>query len=233
MPLASAIAEKVREVRALMTLACERAQRATESVHLLAVSKTFDAAAVAAAHAAGLDSFGENYVQEGVAKILALANLGLEWHFIGPIQSNKTRVIAEHFTWVHSIDRLKIAERLSAQRPQHLPDLQVCLQVNISGETSKSGIESAAIADLAVAVAALPRLKLRGLMTIPQSAATIEGQRAPFRELRLLLGQLNARGLGCDTLSMGMSADLEAAILEGATIVRVGTAIFGTRTKTP
>ena len=232
MPLASAIAEKVREVRALMTLACERAHRAPESVHLLAVSKTFDAEAVAAAHAAGLASFGENYVQEGVAKVLALANPGLEWHFIGPIQSNKTRPIAEHFAWVHSIDRLKIAERLSAQRPQHLPDLQVCLQVNISGETSKSGIESAAIADLAVAVAALPRLRLRGLMTVPQPAALVEEQRAPFRELRLLLAQLNARGLGCDTLSMGMSADLEAAILEGATIVRVGTAIFGIRTKT-
>jgi len=231
MPLTSAIAEKAREVRALMTSACTKAGRPPESVRLLAVSKTFGADAVAAAHAAGLDAFGENYVQEGVDKVVALANLGLEWHFIGPLQSNKTRPVAEHFAWVHSIDRLKIAERLSAQRPANLPDLQVCLQVNISGETSKSGVESAAIIDLAAAVAALPRLKLRGLMTIPHPADTLEAQRAPFRELRLLLEQLNARGLGCDTLSMGMSADLEAAILEGATIVRVGTAIFGSRTK--
>jgi len=216
-----------------MTMACARGGRAADSVRLLAVSKTFGADAVAAAHAAGLNAFGENYVQEGVDKAVALAGLGLEWHFIGPLQSNKTRPVAEHFAWVHSIDRLKIAERLSAQRPAHLPDLQVCLQVNISGEASKSGAEPAAIADLARAVAALPRLKLRGLMTIPEPAEGLEAQRAPFRALRRILEDLNARGLGCDTLSMGMSADLEAAILEGATIVRVGTAIFGTRTRTP
>jgi pyridoxal phosphate enzyme (YggS family) len=216
-----------------MTTACKNAGRTADSVRLLAVSKTFDAESVAAAHAAGLTAFGENYVQEGVDKAMALAGLGLEWHFIGPIQSNKTRPVAEHFAWVHSIDRLKIAERLSAQRPAHLPDLQVCLQVNISGEASKSGADSATIADLARAVAALPRLKLRGLMTIPQPAEGLEAQRAPFRALRLILEDLNAQGLGCDTLSMGMSADLEAAILEGATIVRVGTAIFGTRTRIP
>ena len=192
----------------------------------------FPATAVVAAHAAGQTAFGENYVQEGVEKIAALAHLPLQWHYIGPIQSNKTRPITEHFAWVHGIERLKIAERLSAQRPPNLPDLQVCLQVNISGETSKSGVESAAILALAQQVARQPRLKLRGLMTLPKASEGLDAQRAPFRELRLLLGQLNAAGLGCDTLSMGMSGDLEAAILEGATIVRVGTAIFGTRTHT-
>jgi pyridoxal phosphate enzyme (YggS family) len=229
MPLASTIEQNLRAVRERMTLACEQAGRPADAARLLAVSKTFDASHIVAAHAAGQLAFGENYVQEGLDKIAALAHLPLEWHYIGPIQSNKTRPIAEHFAWVHGIDRLKVAERLSAQRPQHLPDLQVCLQVNVSGETSKSGIESAAIARLAQQVAALPHLKLRGLMTIPQPAHGLEAQRAPFRELRLLLEQLNALGLGCDTLSMGMSADLEAAILEGATMVRVGTAIFGHR----
>lgn len=214
-----------------MRAACTSAGRAPDSVRLLAVSKTFPAEAVAAAHAAGQSAFGENYVQEGVAKAQALAHLPLEWHYIGPIQSNKTRPIAEHFAWVHGIERLKIAERLSDQRPAHLPDLQVCIQVNISGESSKSGLESAALLTLARAVAALPRLKLRGLMTIPQPAQGLDAQRAPFRELRLLLEQLNAQGLDCDTLSMGMSADMEAAILEGSTLVRIGTAIFGQRDK--
>ena len=215
-----------------MTLACVAAGRAPDSVRLLAVSKTFDAQAVASAHAAGQTAFGENYVQEGVEKIAQLAHLPLEWHYIGPIQSNKTRLIAEQFAWVHGIDRLKVAERLSAQRPPDLPALQVCIQVNVSGETSKSGLESAALAALAQRVAQLPHLRLRGLMTIPRPADSPDAQRAPFRELRLLLGQLNALGLGCDTLSMGMSADLEAAIMEGATMVRVGTAIFGPRTVT-
>lgn len=214
-----------------MRAACTRTGRAPDAVRLLAVSKTFPAEAVAAAHAAGQSAFGENYVQEGVAKAQALAHLPLEWHFIGPIQSNKTRPIAEHFAWVHGIERIKIAERLSTQRPAHLPDLQVCIQVNISGESSKSGLESTALLTLAREVAALPRLKLRGLMTIPQPAESLEAQRAPFRELRLLLEQLNAQGLGCDTLSMGMSADMEAAISEGATLVRIGTAIFGQRDK--
>ncbi len=215
-----------------MFSACQSAGRDPASVRRLAVSKTFDAAAVVKAHAAGQIAFGENYVQEGVDKIAALAQLPLEWHYIGPIQSNKTRPIAEHFAWVHTVDRLKVAERLSAQRPAHLPDLQVCLQLNVSGESSKSGLESAALLQLAQQVARLPRLKLRGLMAIPAPATLLEAQRAPFRELRLLLQLLNAAGLGCDTLSMGMSADLEAAVLEGATIVRIGSAIFGARTKT-
>ena len=229
MPLASAVQQNLGNTQLRITLACQAARRDPTSVRLLAVSKTFPPEAVAAAHAAGQSAFGENYVQEGLEKIAALAHLPLEWHFIGPIQSNKTRPIAERFAWVHGIDRLKIAERLSAQRPLRLPDLQVCLQVNVSGETSKSGVESAAIVSLACDVARLPRLKLRGLMVIPRPAATSDAQRAPFRELRLLLDQINAKGLGCDTLSMGMSADLEAAILEGATLVRIGTAIFGTR----
>ena len=229
MSLPSAVQQNLEAVRLRIVSACTDAGRAPASVQLLAVSKTFPAAAVLAAHAAGQSAFGENYVQEGVEKIGALAQLPLQWHYIGPIQSNKTRPITEHFAWVHGIERLKIAERLSAQRPPHLPDLQVCLQVNISGETSKSGVESAAILTLAQQVARLPRLRLRGLMTLPKPADGLDAQRAPFRELRLLLGQLNAAGLDCDTLSMGMSGDLEAAILEGATIVRVGTAIFGTR----
>jgi len=232
MPLPPAVRENLETLRARMVRACRAAARDADAVRLLAVSKTFPAAAVAEAHAAGQTAFGENYVQEGVEKIAALANLPLEWHYIGPIQSNKTRPIAEHFAWVHAVDRLKIAERLSAQRPANMPDLQVCLQVNVSAETSKSGIESAAILNLARQVARLPHLKLRGLMAIPAPAAGLAAQRAPFRELRLLQEQLNAAGLDCDTLSMGMSADLEAAIMEGATMVRIGTAIFGPRTKT-
>lgn len=232
MPLPPAVRENLETLRARMVRACRAAARDADAVRLLAVSKTFPAAAVAEAHAAGQTAFGENYVQEGVEKIAALANLPLEWHYIGPIQSNKTRPIAEHFAWVHAVDRLKIAERLSAQRPANMPDLQVCLQVNVSAETSKSGIESAAILNLARQVARLPHLKLRGLMAIPAPAAGLAAQRAPFRELRLLKEQLNAAGLDCDTLSMGMSADLEAAIMEGATMVRIGTAIFGPRTKT-
>ena len=232
MPLPPAVRENLETLRARMVSAIRAAARDADAVRLLAVSKTFPAAAVAEAHAAGQTAFGENYVQEGVEKIAALADLPLEWHYIGPIQSNKTRPIAEHFAWVHAVERLKIAERLSAQRPANMPDLQVCLQVNVSAETSKSGIESAAILNLARQVARLPRLKLRGLMAIPAPAAGLAAQRAPFRELRLLKEQLNAAGLDCDTLSMGMSADLEAAILEGATMVRIGTAIFGPRTKT-
>ena len=232
MPLPPAVRENLETVRARMVSACRAAARDPDSVRLLAVSKTFPAAAVAEAHAAGQSAFGENYAQEGVEKVDALADLPLEWHYIGPIQSNKTRPIAEHFAWAHAVDRLKIAERLSAQRPAHLPDLQVCLQVNVSAETSKSGVESTAILNLARQVAQLPRLKLRGLMAIPAPAAGLEAQRAPYRELRLLKEQLNAAGLDCDTLSMGMSADLEAAIYEGATIVRIGTAIFGTRNQT-
>ncbi|WP_459625559.1 YggS family pyridoxal phosphate-dependent enzyme, partial [Burkholderia sp. 3C] len=183
------------------------------------------------AHAAGQRAFGENYVQESLDKIAALAALRdtLEWHFIGPLQSNKTRPVAEQFDWVHSVDRLKIAQRLAEQRPAHLPPLNVCVQVNVSGEASKSGVEPAEAAALARAVAALPSLRLRGLMAIPEPAGDLDTQRAPHRRLRELFDTLNAGGLALDTLSMGMSADLEAAVLEGATLVRVGTAIFGAR----
>jgi pyridoxal phosphate enzyme (YggS family) len=202
-----------------------------QSVTLLCVSKTFGSDAVRAAHAAGECSFGENYVQEALDKIAALADLraSIEWHLIGPLQSNKTRVVAEQFDWVHSVDRLKIAQRLSEQRPAHLPPLQLCLQVNISGEASKSGLAPAEVPAVARAVAALPRVVLRGLMAIPEPAGDLQAQRAPHRALRELLEALRTQGLDLDTLSMGMSADLDAAILEGATIVRVGTAIFGGR----
>lgn len=205
----------------------------SQSVTLLAVSKTFPAEAVRQAHAAGQQAFGENYVQEALAKIEALADLRaqLQWHLIGPLQSNKTRPVAEAFDWVHSVDRLKIAQRLAEQRPPALPPLQLCLQVNISGEDSKSGVAPADVPALAQAVAALPRERvvLRGLMAIPEPAGDFEAQRRPHRALRELLAAVNAQGLALDTLSMGMSADLEAAVAEGATIVRVGTAIFGRR----
>jgi pyridoxal phosphate enzyme (YggS family) len=204
-----------------------------QSVTLLAVSKTMPAEAVREAHAAGQRAFGENYVQEGVETISALADLRaeLQWHLIGPLQSNKTRVVAESFDWVHSVDRLKVAERLSAQRPAHLPPLQVCLQVNVSGEASKSGVAPAEVAALAAAVARLPGLRLRGLMSIPEPAADFEAQRPPHRALHALLQDLRRQGLQLDTLSMGMSADLEAAVAEGATLVRIGTAIFGGRAR--
>lgn len=181
------------------------------------------------AAAAGQCAFGENYVQEGAEKVDALAGLGLEWHFIGPLQSNKTRLVANRFAWVHSIDRLKIAERLSAQRDAHLPPLEVCIQVNVSGEASKSGVAPGELPELAHAVAGLPRLRLRGLMAIPEPTSDVALQRARFATLRQLRDQLNADGLALDTLSMGMSDDLEAAIAEGSTMVRVGTAIFGSR----
>ena len=198
-------------------------------MRLLAVSKTWPADSVREAAAAGQRAFGENYVQEGVAKVEALAGLGLEWHFIGPLQSNKTRLVANSFAWVHSIDRLKIAERLSEQRDVHLPPLEVCIQVNVSGEASKSGVAPDDLPELARAVSALPRLRLRGLMAIPEPTSDVALQRARFASLRQLREQLNAGGLQLDTLSMGMSDDLEAAIAEGSTMVRVGTAIFGGR----
>lgn len=226
------ISENLQQLHQRLTSACTAAQRPVQSVTLLAVSKTFPAAAVREAHAAGEHRFGENYVQEGLDKIAQLADLRsqLEWHLIGPLQSNKTRAVAEAFDWVHSVDRLKIAQRLSEQRPQELPPLQVCLQVNISGEASKSGCSLAELPALARAVAALPRLKLRGLMAIPEPAADFEAQRQPHRALARLMTELNeTQDLALDTLSMGMSADLEAAIAEGATLVRVGTAIFGGR----
>jgi pyridoxal phosphate enzyme (YggS family) len=197
----------------------------------VAVSKTFGADAVREALAAGQHAFGENYVQEALAKLEELAELRpqLEWHLIGPLQSNKTRAVAEAFDWVHSVDRLKIAQRLSDQRPAQLPPLNVCLQVNISGEASKSGLLPQEVAQVAAAVAALPRLRLRGLMAIPEPAQGLQAQQAPHRALRLLQQDLNQRGLALDTLSMGMSDDLEAAVAEGSTMVRVGTAIFGAR----
>ncbi len=227
----STILSNIQQVRARIARACDAAKRPVQSVTLLCVSKTFGSDAVREAHAAGEHCFGENYVQEGIAKIDTLADLrgALEWHLIGPLQSNKTRAVAERFDWVHSIDRLKLAQRLSEQRPAHLAPLQVCLQVNISGEASKSGLAPAEVAEVAQAVAGLPRLRLRGLMAIPEPAGELEAQRRPHRALRELRDALNAGGLALDTLSMGMSADLEAAILEGATIVRVGTAVFGAR----
>ena len=225
------IVDNIQEVSARIARACDAAGRPVASVTLLAVSKTQRPDAVREALDGGQKRFGENYVQEALDKIAALADrrAELEWHLIGPLQSNKTRVVAESFDWVHTIDRLKLAERLSAQRPAGLPPLQVCLQVNISGEASKSGVAPDDLPALARAVAALPRLTLRGLMAIPEPAADLAAQRQPHRALRERLEALRAEGLALDTLSMGMSADLEAAVLEGATIVRVGTAIFGAR----
>ena len=259
----SAIADRLQSVRSRIDAAARAAGRDPATVGLLAVSKTWPAAAVQAAVEAGQTAFGESYVQEAVEKIAevrrllatggpgddaaspagdpgpdlsptSLASLSippsLAWHFIGPLQSNKTRPVAENFAWVHSIERLKIAERLSAQRPGHLPPLQVCVQVNVSGEASKSGCDPAEAGALCRQVAALPGLRLRGLMAIPAPVDDPEAQRRPFRQLRQLFESLRAGGLVLDTLSMGMSHDLEAAVAEGATLVRIGTAIFGERT---
>ena len=225
------IAENIQEVHRRIAAACAQARRPVQSVTLLAVGKTFPADAVRAAFDAGERSFGENYVQEAIDKIAALADLRgrLQWHLIGPLQSNKTRVVAEAFDWVHTVDRLKIAQRLSEQRPASLPPLQICLQVNISGEASKSGLAVDEVPGVARAVAALPRVRLRGLMAVPAPAVDVAAQRVPHARLRELLAVLQRDGLDVDTLSMGMTADLEAAIAEGATIVRVGTAIFGAR----
>lgn len=220
------VAQGLRQVRARIEAAAAGAGREAAGVMLVAVSKTFPAAAIRAAATEGQRHFGENYVQEARAKQMELADLDLVWHMIGPVQSNKTRDIAEHFDWVHGIEREKIARRLSEQRPPGLPPLNVCIQVNVSGEASKSGVapdEAAALADL---VSGLPGLKLRGLMAIPEPGGDAH---ARFRLLRKLLEGLNARGLALDTLSMGMSDDFETAIAEGATIVRVGSAIFGKR----
>ncbi|MBC8746781.1 pyridoxal phosphate enzyme (YggS family) [Paraburkholderia sp. WC7.3g] len=229
--LAEHLALNLADVHERIARAAQAAGRDAQSVMLLAVSKTFRADAVRAARAAGQRAFGENYVQEALDKIQTLADLraSLEWHFIGPLQSNKTRAVAEHFDWVHSVDRLKIAQRLSEQRPDDLPPLNVCLQVNVSGEASKSGVTVGDAAAVAQQIAALPKLKLRGLMSIPEPLGDLDAQRAPHRQLRVLFERLRVDGLALDTLSMGMSADLEAAVLEGATIVRIGTAIFGAR----
>jgi hypothetical protein len=228
----TSIAANLQAVRERIAAACSAAGRPAAAVALLAVSKTWPAAAVCEAAAAGQHAFGESYVQEAVPKIAALRELGLEWHFIGPLQSNKTRPVAETFSWVHSVERLKIAERLSQQRPPQAAPLNVCLQVNVSGEASKSGCAPQEVAGLAAAVAALPHLRLRGLMAIPEPSDDVALQRRRFAMLRELFAGLQATGLALDTLSMGMSDDLEAAVAEGATLVRVGTAIFGERKTT-
>lgn len=225
----TSISANLQAVASRIGAAAQAAGRDPGSIRLLAVSKTKPAADVRAAALAGQRAFGENYVQEGVDKIADLRELALEWHFIGPLQSNKTRLVAQAFDWVHGIERLKIAERLSAQRDPHLPPLQVCIQVNVSAEDSKSGVAPAETVALARAVAVLPRLQLRGLMCIPEPIADDALLRARFATLRKLKDELVAGGLALDTLSMGMSHDLEAAIAEGATMVRVGTAIFGQR----
>ncbi len=227
----SDIALHLDAVRQRIEQATADAHRPAASVALMAVSKTVPAEDIRAAHAHGQREFGESYLQEALQKIDALADIRslITWHFIGPVQSNKTRPIAEQFDWVHSVDRLKIAERLSAQRPEHLAPLNICIQVNISGESTKSGLDPEHVQAVAQACAALPRLRLRGLMAIPEPADTLEAQRAPLHRLRECFDALNAVGLGLDTLSMGMSGDLEAAVLEGATIGRVGTAVFGAR----
>lgn len=216
-----------------LAAACVAAGRDVTSVTLLAVSKTFGPEAVDEAVAAGQRAFGENYIQEGVEKVLALRALhpdaALEWHCIGPVQSNKTRLVATHFDWVHSVDRLKVAQRLAEQRPPGLAPLQVCLQVNVDGGTNKSGVTPDELPELAREVAALGGLRLRGLMCIPEPSEETAVQRAAFRRVRELLERLNAQGLTLDTLSMGMSDDLESAVAEGATLVRVGRAIFGHR----
>ena len=229
----SAISLNLQAVHDNICEAALAASRNPQTINLLAVSKTWDADAVLDAAHAGQRAFGENYEQEAVAKIVALKaahpDLKLEWHFIGPIQSNKTRSIAEHFDWVHSIDRERIARRLSDQRPANLPPLNVCIQVNVSGEGSKSGVPLNEAAALALAVAAMPRLRLRGLMAIPEVQDKPEMRRLPFARMKQLFDQLCTQGIEMDTLSMGMSDDMDAAIAEGATIVRVGTAIFGHR----
>lgn len=223
------IADNLHHVQTRIAQACARAGRTPDAVRLLAVSKTFGADAVAQAHAAGQTAFGENYIQEAVEKIQALRHLPLQWHCIGPIQSNKTRLVAEHFDWVHTIDRIKIAERLSEQRPAHLAPLQVCIQVNVDGGATKSGVPVSDAPALARAVRALPGLRLRGIMCIPEPAPDFVAACAVFTGARGLLDELNQAGMALDTLSMGMSADLEAAIASGSTLVRIGSAIFGAR----
>jgi hypothetical protein len=229
----SIIAENLQAVEATIGAACASSGRGKNEVRLLAVSKTFPAEAVVEAMAAGQRAFGENYLQEGLDKMQEVARLQpdtpIEWHFIGPIQSNKTRPIATHFQWVHTVERLKIAQRLSEQRPEELGPLDICIQVNISGEASKSGAGEDELPELARLVAALPNLRLRGLMAIPEATKDEARQRAAFARLRTLFEALRAQGLALDTLSMGMSGDLKAAVAEGATIVRIGSAIFGAR----
>jgi hypothetical protein len=223
------VTENFRKIQDLLAQATAEAGRAAGSVRLLAVSKGQPPAAVLEAVSVGQTEFGENFVQEALGKIAAVRRDDLTWHFIGHLQSNKTRQVAEHFRWVHTVDRLKIAERLSRQRPYYAEDLNVCIQVMIDPEDDKSGVPPAQLPELAGAVAALPRLKLRGLMCIPAVRSGFEAQREPFRRLRLLAEALNESGVATDTLSMGMSGDFAAAIREGATLVRIGTALFGPR----
>jgi pyridoxal phosphate enzyme (YggS family) len=223
------IRNNLQTVRDRMAAACAPAQRAVTDVTLLAVSKTFGPEAVREAHAAGQVAFGENYIQEAVEKMALLADLPLEWHCIGPIQSNKTRLVAQHFQWAHTVDRLKIAQRLSEQRPEGLPPLSVCIQVNVDGGASKAGVAPDEALALAQAVAQLPALRLRGIMSIPEPAEDFASQLAVHERAAALFQDLRASGLALDTLSMGMTADLEAAIAAGSTMVRVGTAIFGGR----
>lgn len=221
--------ESVPAVQKRIAEAARAAGRSVDSVTLLAVSKGQSSAAIDSAASAGIEHFGENFLQESLPKIAALAGRELTWHFIGRLQANKTRPVAEHFAWVHTVDRFKIAERLSAQRPFHAPPLNVCLQLHVGGEASKGGVESTELRELARQVGALPRLRLRGLMCMPPAETDVERQRHWFRETRQVFDYLNEHGFGLDTLSMGTTSDFEAAILEGATLVRIGTAIFGPR----
>lgn len=225
------IAANLQGVNSRIAQSARAAGRHTRDIVLVAVTKTIEPDAIRAAHLAGQRDFGESYVQESLAKIAALADLDLVWHFIGPIQSNKTRQIAESFAWVHSVDRLKIAERLSAQRPEAMPPLQVCIEVNVSAETTKAGVAPDEVRAIATAITGLPRMRLRGLMAIPAATGDPALQRAHFESLRALRDALNRDGLALDTLSMGMSDDFEAAVAAGSTMVRLGTAIFGARKK--
>jgi len=224
-----AIADNLQAVKQRIARAAAASNRSASAIQLLAVSKTFGAAEIRQAWQCGQRSFGENFVQEAVAKIPALGDLAIEWHFIGPLQSNKTRPVAEHFAWVHSLEREKIARRLDEARPPHLPPLNVLIQINVSAEASKSGLMPGGEQALAATIATLPRLRLRGLMAIPEPTSDHALQRARFARLRMLFEALRRDHPAIDTLSMGMSADLEAAIAEGSTLVRVGSAIFGTR----
>jgi pyridoxal phosphate enzyme (YggS family) len=221
--------ESVRVTQTRIVEACNGAGRSVDSVTLLAVSKGQSAAAIEAAAHAGVENFGENFLQEALPKIESQAGRELTWHFIGRLQANKTRQVAENFAWVHGVDRFKIAERLSAQRPSHLPPLNLCLQLHIGGEDSKGGVEAADLAQLAREVGALPRIRLRGLMSMPPAESEVSRQRRWFSETRQVFDYMNEHRHGLDTLSMGTSADFEAAIAEGSTIVRIGTAIFGPR----
>jgi pyridoxal phosphate enzyme (YggS family) len=224
--------EGVNRLQSRIAQACMAAGRSVDSVTLLAVSKGQSSAAIDSAASCGVENFGENFLQESLPKIETLAGRELTWHFIGRLQANKTRPVAENFAWVHAVDRLKIAERLSAQRPVHAPPLNLCLQLHVGGEASKGGVEAADIALLAAAVRELPRVRLRGLMCMPPAEESIARQRLWFRETRQVFDYLNEHGLGLDTLSMGTSQDFESAIAEGATLVRIGTAIFGPRDST-